>query len=358
MKEMDKIMGWLEDEESKYIYQKKVEYNETGNFAVIREIVDRYLPQFKDIYYYHGIMSELINLLKDKEKIVVFGSGVRSTYLLDLLMENSIEINCLVDNDVDRWGNFVKENEIKNPNEVDYKNVDVVIITPSNKNIVSQIHAQLQDLGLEKETIIIDYMNYFPAYLEEEQYFAPDIIKLHEEEIFVDAGALILDTSKRFINECRKNKISNFKIYAFEPDDISYQKCVNVQKSMGNVDLKLYNAGLWSENTTLYFDNNGNGTSKIVQQETACSIETIALDDCVSDKVTFIKMDIEGAELEALKGCKKTIKKYKPKLAICIYHKKEDLLEIPQYIKELVPEYKLYVRHYSNAETETVLYAV
>ena len=82
------------------------------------------------------------------------------------------------------------------------------------------------------------------------------------------------------------------------------------------------------------------------------------MDNCILDEVTYIKLDIEGAELEALKGAKKIIQKYKPRLAVCIYHKKEDLIEIPQYLKELVPEYKFYVRHYSNTTWETVLYAV
>ena len=74
--------------------------------------------------------------------------------------------------------------------------------------------------------------------------------------------------------------------------------------------------------------------------------------------MTFIKMDIEGAELEALKGSREIIQRYRPRLAISAYHKKEDLVELPLYIKELVPEYKLYIRHYSNAGVETVLYAV
>lgn len=69
-------------------------------------------------------------------------------------------------------------------------------------------------------------------------------------------------------------------------------------------------------------------------------------------------MDIEGSELEALKGAVHTIQRDKPKLAICIYHKPEDMTEIPLYIKSLVPEYKFYVRHHSNCWTDTVLYAV
>ncbi len=69
-------------------------------------------------------------------------------------------------------------------------------------------------------------------------------------------------------------------------------------------------------------------------------------------------MDIEGAELNALKGCEKIIKRYQPKLAICIYHRNEDFIEIPKYILSIVPEYKLYMRHHNISGTETVLYAI
>ena len=68
-------------------------------------------------------------------------------------------------------------------------------------------------------------------------------------------------------------------------------------------------------------------------------------------------MDIEGAEIEALKGAEKTIKRCKPKLAICIYHEYEHLYKIPMMIKEMVPEYKLYMRHHSDTSSETVIYA-
>jgi hypothetical protein len=74
----------------------------------------------------------------------------------------------------------------------------------------------------------------------------------------------------------------------------------------------------------------------------------------------FIKMDIEGSEPEALKGSANTITARKPKLAICLYHRIEDFWEIPLYLHDLVPWYKLFVRHHTSIFdlTETVLYAM
>lgn len=69
-------------------------------------------------------------------------------------------------------------------------------------------------------------------------------------------------------------------------------------------------------------------------------------------------MDIEGSELAALRGAEKTIKKSKPKLAICVYHKPEDLITIPQFISSLVPEYKFFLRHHQYISWDTVLYAI
>ena len=88
--------------------------------------------------------------------------------------------------------------------------------------------------------------------------------------------------------------------------------------------------------------------------------EIDALDNLITDeKVNFIKMDIEGSEMEALKGATKIIEISKPILAICVYHKSEDLFTIPQYIKKLNPNYKFYLRKHSNVSShELVLYAI
>ena len=91
------------------------------------------------------------------------------------------------------------------------------------------------------------------------------------------------------------------------------------------------------------------------------TIDIISIDKFVSDNkiehVDFIKMDIEGAELSALKGAsQETIKKFKLKLAICVYHKGKDILEIPEYLISIVPEYNFYLKHNTDGFADTVLY--
>ena len=115
--------------------------------------------------------------------------------------------------------------------------------------------------------------------------------------------------------------------------------------------------GLWDKEDVLCFKAYSNGSSRL-EKKGEIKIPVGSLDDMIRDeRVTFIKMDIEGSELEALKGAKNTIRNHHPRLAICIYHKPIDVIEIPAYILELVPEYKFYVRHYDSSLEETVLYA-
>ncbi len=357
MKSTDKILSYLEDGQSKFIYQKRVEYNETGDFNAIKEIVARYVPKFQDKPYYPGMEAELPKRLEDKRNIVIFGSGINGKGIAQSLKACGIMPVCYVDNAEDKWGTQVEGLEVKRPSEIDFKAVDAVVVTPFKQKIVDAMHKQLLELGAREETLL-NYKDFSANVLEYELYFDPDLIKLHEDEVFVDAGALTLETSLRFIEECRKNHIQHYRIHAFEPDYVSYGKCINMLKDMPDAAIQLYDAGLWSENTTLYFAETGNAASRISMEQTGTLIKTVALDSCISDPVTFIKMDIEGAELEALKGSREILKQYRPRLAISLYHKREDLVEIPSYIKELVPEYKLYIRHYSNASVETVLYAV
>lgn len=357
MKSTDKILSSLEDEQSEFIYRKRVEYNETGNFNTIKEIVARYLPKLEDKPYYPGMENELPKRLEDRRNIVIFGSGMNGKGIVQSLNARGIMPVCYADNARDKWGTRVEGLEVRDPSEIDFKGMDAVVITPFNGEIVDAIHKQLLELGVT-EDVLFNYKDFSATVLEQELYFDPELIQLCENEVFVDAGALNLETSLRFMEECRKSHIHNYRIHAFEPDCVSYETCKKVLKGVPDADIQLYNAGLWSEDTTLYFEKNGNAASRISKEKTGTSIKAVALDGRVLDPVTFIKMDIEGAELEALKGSREILKRYRPKLAVSLYHKKEDLVEIPSYIKQLVPEYKLYIRHYSNAGVETVLYAV
>ena len=77
-----------------------------------------------------------------------------------------------------------------------------------------------------------------------------------------------------------------------------------------------------------------------------------------NERVTFIKLDVEGAEYEALLGAQNTIKKNRPKLAISIYHKPQDIFELPELIMSIRDDYRMYLRHYQLSPNETILYCV
>ena len=127
---------------------------------------------------------------------------------------------------------------------------------------------------------------------------------------------------------------------------------------MNGYKYDFYKCGVWSEETVLRFHARDDIESYIYEDGDV-EIEVKALDNTVfKDAPTYIKMDIEGSEMEALKGCKKIIQQYKPKLSICIYHNAEDLFDIPIMIKEMCQDYKLFIRQYANSRFETVCYAI
>ena len=227
----------------------------------------------------------------------------------------------------------------------------VVICTTKYMDEVEQF---LMKNGIHKEELI-DIRSFFKCGTGDE-YFYEDFLKYEESEIFIDAGSYDLATTMEFKKMCAGLK----KAYAFEPDTVNYERCLKrIEKEHDRLpEIMLYPCGTWSSKEELHFSALANGSSHIGEGE--CVINTLAIDETVdkSDKITFIKMDVEGAELESLKGAAKTIKRCRPKLAICIYHKPEDMYTLPLYIKSLVPEYKFYLRSYSNAYHEMVLYAV
>lgn len=179
--------------------------------------------------------------------------------------------------------------------------------------------------------------------------------KNSSNEVYVDCGAFNGDTIvkyKAFTNGKYK------KIYAFEPDKGNLETLKNNTASFANIEI--INKGIWDKDKTLSFNSSGSGSC--ISESGDNVIEVTTIDSIVKDdKVTFIKMDVEGSELEALHGAKETIRKNSPKLAICCYHKENDIIDLYTYIKSFDREgviYNFYLRHHSNGASETVLYAI
>jgi FkbM family methyltransferase len=114
--------------------------------------------------------------------------------------------------------------------------------------------------------------------------------------------------------------------------------------------------GLSNKKATLHFDDEKSFSSTYGNR--VHSVEVDTLDNLIQEPIDFIKLDIEGAEQDALEGAKESIKKYHPVLAICIYHKAEDWYKIPEQVLAINPHYKLYLRHYMEGIFETVLYFI
>lgn len=352
------VMSWLEDEESRYIFKNRLAYNKESDLGYIRNIIDRYLPELKDFYWYPNKENEFIDdvqkQIKADDKVWVWGGGTLGQKIIKKLNNLDIKISGIIDRD-----SRIKElfgTAVFQADKVDFRDIDCLIVSMYNKEAAESCVSHAVTSGMNRDNVII-YREYCCITLDEQQYFEK-FVKFDEGEVFIDAGVLDLATSLQFVKECEKNHVSDYKIYAFEPDRVSYERCLEIKRQYPNVKLELFNSGLWSSNMKIGFTGEGEAGSRILNDNALNTIDTVSLDSVVKDKVTFIKMDIEGAELEALKGSQNIIKQYRPKLAVCVYHKREDIIEIPRYIKSLVPEYHLYLRHYSSGVTETVLYAI
>ena len=192
------------------------------------------------------------------------------------------------------------------------------------------------------------------------QYF--EFPELYQEgTTFVDAGCFDFETSEHFIEWC-KGKYE--KVIAFEPDIKNFTRCVTVAEKYDSGKIELVNAGLGETRTEACFETQGMSTSHIIDTvpedggENSEVIKIRCLDDYTDGcKVGFIKMDIEGFELHALTGARETILRDRPLLAASVYHKPGDVVVLMDYLHELVPEYRFYLRHYGHVQDETVLYA-
>lgn len=193
--------------------------------------------------------------------------------------------------------------------------------------------------------------------VDKDQYFDSGLIKLTKKEGFVDCGAYRGDTVQAFCNHLKGNGSYDF-ILAFEPDQYNFKILTNYIKKRNLKNIVSYPLGTWNEQTTLRFRGDTE-EGCMVAEDGNTTIHTNTIDAVAGDrKVTYIKMDVEGAELKSLIGARKVIEQNHPRLAVSIYHSNEDMINIIAYISENFPFYQLYVRHYTYFFADTVLYAI
>lgn len=186
------------------------------------------------------------------------------------------------------------------------------------------------------------------------QYFN-EKCSISKGDVVIDGGAFRGETSFWFISQGVK------KVYAFEPDLFNYNILLkNIQiNSIGDSIIPVNIVLSDSAGTVKIFESNSSMSS--VNPAGVKSIQSITLDEFVKrnniESVDFIKLDVEGSEMRILKGAIETIRKFKPKLAISIYHKPEDIVEIPEFLRGLLPGAKFYLSHKFFDGSEVILFA-
>lgn len=194
------------------------------------------------------------------------------------------------------------------------------------------------------------------------QYIPDGIIDLDNTSIIVDCGAYCGDTLEFFIDQ----GVEFQKYIGYELDKDNFQllnNFVNTSNQIVKSNVEVYNLGVSDSERTLTFFSK-NFSSLILNEDEHSEGDTsvgkvVALDTHLREcNVSYIKMDIEGSEMSALRGAEKLIMHKHPDCAICIYHKATDLWEIPLFLKSCYPDYKFYIRHHANCYFDTVCYAI
>ena len=197
--------------------------------------------------------------------------------------------------------------------------------------------------------------------ISKKQYFYKDC-KIKKDDFVIDAGGCWADTALLFSSIVGdKGKIFSFEFFEDNlnifKENVSYNK--ELAKRIVLTEKPLYD----KSNQILYLNNACADITTLTEKNNKKQqYKTISIDDFIKDKkiekIDFIKMDVEGSELNVLQGAITSLKKYKPKLAIASYHKYDDYYKIPKFLNELGIGYRFYFANYTVEFTDTVIYAI
>lgn len=190
-------------------------------------------------------------------------------------------------------------------------------------------------------------------WVDDTMFYPSDLFSFGTDEVYIDAGAYTGDTISNFV-EHTDGKFE--RILGFEPDILNFQQ---LEKNFANEPrISTIEAGLYSERKALRFSSDA-GRASGLSEDGNVEIQVTTIDgELDGQRVTYIKLNIEGAELEALKGARKSIEKWVPRLGISGYHFASHLWEVPLLIKELQCSYDLYLRQHDGGVIESTFYGL
>ena len=327
----------------------------------------------------------------------IFGAGGRGQRLYKSLSSKGTKILHFFDNDPSKWGKRIDNKEICQFTKDTVDTVDYPIIV-SSFVWASSINTQLLNSGLSEKYIYFDFppknsknaTSYKEHLTELSQLYdileddfskktllglikgkstgdlsyvpiAPypqyehTIVRPRKNDIIIDGGAYDGDTVNSYANLVE----NHCEIHAFEPDIIMYKRLIDNAKDLPAGVCIPVNMGLWHKKGSIHGDNLELGNKDQIEP---IIVNVIDIDTYLAENdinCDLIKLDVEGVEMEALLGAQKTIKHQKPSLQICLYHKTDDIFEIPLFLNKLQPDYKMYIGHHSSdGFIETVLYCI
>lgn len=326
------------DKRSRIIFTKRLLVSLTGDYAYMRDVlIDT--PGGKRL-------NEVLG--KNDSPKYIYGAGIRGKRLAELFSDNN-------------WGGFIDINR-KGEFYNDLKIVDLdqfvniytqgTTIILSNMQGTQDIKNNLLEKGIFPEDVYV--LNDFDAESAEGMYFPTDCIRtvIEKERAFIDIGCY---DGKDSLNYMRWIGNDKAEIYAFEPDMSNYRVCCEKLNAYPNIEL--FNVGLSDMEQEVSVM--GDGEMAYLGEGGNKKIRTKILDNVLQNcSIGYIKMDVEGYEVNVLKGAEKIIRSQQPALAVSMYHKKADIWRIPELLLEYNKEYGFYMRYYGAANGDTVLYAV
>jgi len=366
-------------------------------------------PKFAMIHKKNGLKKEIL----EQEEVIIYGGGTVARDVISVLEKIGVNVKCILD------AKELKTNSINGipvfkPDDALFsatlKHSTYVIVSIFNAYAyMPAIHTELKKNGWKKVIPFLDFYDDFSEVIgnrfwltkkeyytdhennitkayslladekskdlftkivnfrltgdyellnkpeEGTQYFPVDIPSWNENLKIIDCGAYDGDTLRQI-----QTKGTNLMAYAgFEPDPSNFLKLANaIGSSNCNASYAIWPCGVWSHTCQLKFAS-GNGSASNINQSGDIVIQCTSLDESLPTfQPNLIKMDIEGAEYNALLGSVKTIHKYRPGMAICLYHEPSHLWRIPFLIRSWDLNYAFYLRCHCFNGFELVLYAI